>query len=105
MPTSSQKSARSPARKCPRAALTGCEAEAAAIVRRHRVAERWLTDVLGLDWIDADEEAARLEHSISEAVEQRLWESLGKPETCPHGNPIPGHADLRGDERRLAELG
>jgi DtxR family Mn-dependent transcriptional regulator len=81
------------------------EAEASAIVRRHRVMERWLTDVLGLDWIDADEEAARLEHSVSEAVEERLWETLGRPTTCPHGNPIPGHAALREDERRLAELG
>ena len=80
------------------------ETEAATIVRRHRVMERWLTDVLGLDWIEADEEAARLEHSVSEAVEQRLWESLGRPQTCPHGNPIPGHAELRPDERRLAEL-
>lgn len=81
------------------------EEEAAAIVRRHRVMERWLTDVLGLDWIEADEEAARLEHSVSESVQQRLWESLGKPRTCPHGNPIPGHDELRSDERRLAELG
>ena len=80
------------------------EEEAAAIVRRHRVVERWLTDVLGLDWIEADEEAARLEHSVSESVERRLWESLGEPQTCPHGNPIPGHAGLREDERRLAEL-
>jgi DtxR family Mn-dependent transcriptional regulator len=80
------------------------EREAAAIVRRHRVVERWLTDVLGLDWIAADEEAARLEHALSEAVEGRLWESLGRPTTCPHGNPIPGHAEMRRDERRLADL-
>ena len=80
------------------------DTEASAIVRRHRVMERWLTDVLGLDWIEADEEAARLEHSVSESVEERLWQSLGRPETCPHGNPIPGHAELREDERRLDEL-
>ncbi|HEX6489553.1 MAG TPA: metal-dependent transcriptional regulator [Candidatus Dormibacteraeota bacterium] len=80
------------------------EQEAAAIVRRHRVMERWLTDVLGLDWIEADEEAARLEHSVSEVVEERVWETLGKPSSCPHGNPIPGYAEMRADERRLAEL-
>jgi DtxR family Mn-dependent transcriptional regulator len=80
------------------------EREAAAIVRRHRVVERWLTDVLGLDWIAADEEAARLEYAMSDVVEERLWESLGRPDSCPHGNPIPGHAQTRDDERRLGEL-
>src|SRR5579871_1584647 len=80
------------------------EREAAAIVRRHRVIERWLTDVLGLDWIAADEEAARLEYAMSDVVEKRLWEALGRPASCPHGNPIPGHADMRDDERRLREL-
>lgn len=80
------------------------ESEAAAIVRRHRVVERWLTDSLGLDWIAADEEAARLEHAMSDLVEERLWESLGRPQACPHGNPIPGRADMRADERRLGDL-
>ena len=80
------------------------EGEAAQIVRRHRVVERWLTDVLGLDWIAADEEAARLEHAVSEVVEERLWEALGRPVSCPHGNPIPGYAEMRSDERRLADL-
>jgi DtxR family transcriptional regulator, iron-dependent repressor len=78
--------------------------EAAAIVRRHRVMERWLTDVLGLDWVAADEEAARLEHAVSEVVEERLWEALGRPLVCPHGNPIPGRSDGRSDERRLSQL-
>ena len=77
---------------------------AAAIVRRHRIMERWLTDALGLDWVTADEEAARLEHAVSGLVEQRLWEALGRPTSCPHGNPIPGHADLRPDEVRLSTL-
>ena len=77
---------------------------AAAIVRRHRVMERWLTDALGLDWVAADEEAARLEHAVSELVEQRLWEVLGRPTSCPHGNPIPGHAELDSREIRLAAL-
>ncbi|HLH68442.1 MAG TPA: metal-dependent transcriptional regulator [Candidatus Dormibacteraeota bacterium] len=77
---------------------------AAAIVRRHRVMERWLTDGLGLDWVVADEEAARLEHAVSDLVEQRLWEVLGRPTCCPHGNPIPGHADLDPREVRLSAL-
>src|ERR1700726_4283703 len=77
---------------------------AAAIVRRHRIMERWLTDVLGLDWVLADAEAARLEHAVSEIVEQRLYEALGRPRTCPHGNPIPGHSKASPRERRLATL-
>ena len=77
---------------------------AEAIVRRHRIMERWLTDSLGLDWVSADEEAARLEHAVSERVEQRLYEALGRPTTCPHGNPIPGHSDPRPDEVRLSAL-
>jgi DtxR family Mn-dependent transcriptional regulator len=77
---------------------------ASAIVRRHRIMERWLTDALGLDWVQADEEAARLEHAISELVEMRLYEALGRPTTCPHGNPIPGWAEPRADEFRLSEL-
>ena len=77
---------------------------AAAIVRRHRIMERWLTDTLGLDWVAADEEAARLEHAVSDLVEQRLYEALGRPSTCPHGNPIPGYADPRPDEVRLSAL-
>jgi DtxR family transcriptional regulator, Mn-dependent transcriptional regulator len=77
---------------------------AAAIVRRHRIMERWLTDALGLDWITADEEAARLEHAVSDLVEHRLWETLGRPTSCPHGNPIPGYAELREDEVRLSTV-
>jgi DtxR family Mn-dependent transcriptional regulator len=77
---------------------------AAAIVRRHRIMERWLTDTLGLDWVAADEEAARLEHAVSDRVEQRLYEALGRPDTCPHGNPIPGYSSQRPDEVRLAAL-
>jgi DtxR family Mn-dependent transcriptional regulator len=66
--------------------------------------ERWLTDTLGLDWVAADEEAARLEHAVSDRVERRLYEALGRPSTCPHGNPIPGYASPRSDEVRLAAL-
>ena len=85
--------------------LTAAGMKAAeAIVRRHRIMERWLTDALGLDWVTADEEAARLEHAVSEVVERRLYEALGRPRTCPHGNPIPGHSKPVAREVRLARL-
>jgi len=77
---------------------------AEAIVRRHRIMERWLTDELGLDWITADEEAARLEHAVSDVVEKRLYEVLGRPRTCPHGNPIPGYSEAAPNELRLTNL-
>jgi len=77
---------------------------AASIVRRHRIMERWLTDSLGLDWVAADEEAARLEHAISEVVEKRLYEVLGRPASCPHGNPIPGYSEPVEGELPLARL-
>lgn len=60
------------------------------VVRRHRIAERFLTDVLGLSWADAHAEAGKWEHVISESVETALVRVLGEPTTCPHGNPIPG---------------
>src|ERR1700736_6333489 len=78
---------------------------AAAIVRRHRIVERWMTDVLGLDWVAADAEAERLEHAVSEVVEERLYRKMGGPKTCPHGNPIPGHSTMRANELRLSALG
>jgi len=59
-------------------------------VRRHRLAERFLTDVLGLSWSEAHTEAGRWEHVISDTVEQAMFRLLGDPTTCPHGNPIPG---------------
>ena len=65
---------------------------AEVMARRHRLLERWLTDILGLDWTDAHEEAHRLEHALSPRVEDRLAAILGMPTTCPHGNPIPGMA-------------
>ena len=77
---------------------------AAAIVRRHRIVERWLTDVLGLDWVTADAEAERLEHAVSQVVEETLHRTLGRPKTCPHGNPIPGHSTMRANEVRLSAL-
>jgi DtxR family Mn-dependent transcriptional regulator len=62
---------------------------AISIVRRHRLAERLLTDVLKIPWHEAHPEACLLEHGISEKVMERLYQTLGKPATCPHGNPIP----------------
>jgi DtxR family transcriptional regulator, Mn-dependent transcriptional regulator len=62
------------------------------VVRRHRLAERLLTDVIGLEWYKVHREAGRWEHVISDDVEVRLVELLGDPSTCPHGNPIPGSA-------------
>jgi DtxR family Mn-dependent transcriptional regulator len=61
------------------------------LVRRHRLVERWLTDVLGMGWAAADAEAHRLEHALSPEVEALLNKHLGYPSTCPHGNPIPGN--------------
>jgi DtxR family Mn-dependent transcriptional regulator len=63
---------------------------AESVVRKHRLAERLLTDVIGLPWHKAHIEACRWEHVISDEVEQRLIELLEHPFTCPHGNPIPG---------------
>jgi DtxR family Mn-dependent transcriptional regulator len=63
---------------------------ATSVVRRHRLAERLLVDVIGLEWEKAHKEADRWEHAISAEVEQKLVELLGDPATCPHGNPIPG---------------
>jgi DtxR family Mn-dependent transcriptional regulator len=64
--------------------------QAEAVVRKHRLAERLLTDVIGLAWDKAHEEAGRWEHVISDEVEALLITLLGNPTTCPHGNPIPG---------------
>ncbi|TAM57703.1 metal-dependent transcriptional regulator [bacterium] len=61
----------------------------ARTLRRHRLAERLLTDVLGMSWDEVHEEACKLEHAISERVEERLIVFLGQPKTCPHGHAIP----------------
>jgi DtxR family Mn-dependent transcriptional regulator len=63
---------------------------ATTVVRRHRLAERLLVDVIGLEWEKVHREADLWEHVISEDVEAKLVELLGDPATCPHGNPIPG---------------
>jgi len=62
---------------------------AVRVVRRHRLAERLLTDVLGMPWDEVHAEACRLEHAISQSVEDRLVTLLGDPKSCPHGHPIP----------------
>ncbi len=63
---------------------------AETVVRRHRIAEVFLTEILGLSWAEAHSEAGRWEHVISDRVEKAMITLLGDPTTCPHGNPIPG---------------
>jgi DtxR family Mn-dependent transcriptional regulator len=65
---------------------------AESIIRRHMLAERLLTDILKLDWADVHDEAHRVEHAISPLIERQILAILDNPETCPHGNPIPGLA-------------
>ena len=64
--------------------------QADSIVRRHRLAERFLVEVLGFAWWKTHEEAERLEHAMSAEMETRMAAVLGDPQTCPHGNPMPG---------------
>ncbi|OLC56757.1 MAG: hypothetical protein AUH85_05215 [Chloroflexi bacterium 13_1_40CM_4_68_4] len=66
------------------------KAIAERIARRHRLAERMLVDLLGYAWWKTHEEAERIEHAMSDEMEERLMKVLGNPETCPHGNPMPG---------------
>ncbi len=70
---------------------------AVAVMRKHRLAELLLVNVIGLDWEDVHIEACRWEHVMSEAVERRLVALLDNPRQCPHGNPIPGLEELGGD--------
>jgi len=60
------------------------------LIRAHRLSERLLTDIIGIDWVRAHEIAHRLEHVWPDDVLERLDEILGRPRTCPHGHPIPG---------------
>jgi DtxR family transcriptional regulator, Mn-dependent transcriptional regulator len=77
------------------------------VVRKHRLAERLLVDVIGLPWHKVHREAGRWEHVISDAVEARLVKLLGDPATCPHGNPIPGSGSSATSvrTRKLSEVG
>jgi DtxR family Mn-dependent transcriptional regulator len=74
------------------------------VVRRHRLAERLLTDILGLSWADAHKEAGKWEHVISTPVEAAIVRVLGDPTTCPHGNPIPGAHYVAPDACPLSEV-
>lgn len=67
---------------------------AVSVMRKHRLAERLLTDVIGLDWQFVHEEACRWEHVISDRVEQKIIEMIGDPTVSPYGNPIPGLEEI-----------
>jgi DtxR family Mn-dependent transcriptional regulator len=69
---------------------------AEAIVSRHRLIERFLTDVLGIPWDEVHEEAERLEHAMSPVLEARMLAAIGDAKTCPHGHPIKVGARLPG---------
>ena len=77
---------------------------AESVVRRHRLAERFLTDILGLSWAEAHKEAGKWEHVISDSVETAMDRVLGEPTTCPHGNPIPGTAYKAPDADPLVDV-
>jgi len=63
---------------------------AEAAIRRHRLVERFMTDFLGIGWAEAHREAEKLQHAMSDVIEQKMAQALGNPKACPHGNPIPG---------------
>lgn len=77
---------------------------AVRVVRRHRIAERFITDILGLSWSLAHREAGRWEHVMSHEVEVAMSSLLGEPTTCPHGNPIPGSGYTPPSAKKLSEL-
>ena len=74
------------------------------VVRRHRLAERFLTDMLGLSWAEAHKEAGKWEHVISDRVDAAISRVLDNPTTCPHGNPIPGTGYAAPDAVPLVNL-
>jgi DtxR family transcriptional regulator, Mn-dependent transcriptional regulator len=80
-------------------------AHAEGIVRRHRLIERFLTDVLGVPWDEVHEEAERLEHAMSPVLEERMLAAIGNAKTCPHGHPIVAGARLAGVPLADVELG
>ncbi|MFD5276863.1 metal-dependent transcriptional regulator [Pseudarthrobacter sp. NPDC058362] len=77
---------------------------ATEVMRKHRLAERLLADVIGLDWAYVHDEACRWEHVMSERVERRIYELLNHPTESPYGNPIPG-LDALGDQPAAAGSG
>jgi DtxR family Mn-dependent transcriptional regulator len=83
---------------------TGAE-HAEGIVRRHRLIERFLTDILGVPWDEVHEEAERLEHAMSPVLEERMRVAIGDAKTCPHGHPIVAGARLPGVPLADVEVG
>jgi DtxR family Mn-dependent transcriptional regulator len=77
---------------------------ATKVVRRHRIAERFLTDILGLSWATAHHEAGKWEHVLSAEVEEAMNRVLNNPTTCPHGNSIPGSAHREVRMTSLADI-
>ncbi len=81
------------------------ERMAVKAIRRHRIVERFLTDMLGFEWHEAHEEALLFENNISEEVERRLFVALNRPKVCPHGYPIPSKVeDVKVEETTLYSL-
>jgi DtxR family transcriptional regulator, Mn-dependent transcriptional regulator len=78
---------------------------AEGVVRRHRLIERFLTDVLGIPWDEVHEEAERLEHAMSPVLEERMLDAIGDAKTCPHGHPIVAGARLAGVPLADVEIG
>src|SRR5918912_3184691 len=78
---------------------------ASAVVKRHRLIERFLTDVLGIPWDEVHEEAERLEHAMSPVLEQRMLAAIGDAKTCPHGHPIEPGTRVQGVPLADVELG
>ena len=78
---------------------------AEGIVRRHRLIERFLTDVLGIPWDEVHEEAERLEHAMSPVLEERMLAAIGDAKTCPHGHPIEPGTRIEGVPLADVEVG
>jgi DtxR family Mn-dependent transcriptional regulator len=78
---------------------------AEGIVRRHRLIERYLTDVMGVPWDEVHEEAERLEHVMSPVLEERMLAAIGDAKTCPHGHPIAAGTRLAGVPLADVEIG
>jgi DtxR family Mn-dependent transcriptional regulator len=81
------------------------ERHAEDMVRRHRLIERFLTDVLGVPWDEVHEEAERLEHAMSPVLEERMLAAIGDAKTCPHGHPIAAGSRLAGVPLADVEVG
>jgi len=80
------------------------QTQALCVIRRHRLWERFLADVLGIPWDRVHEEACQLEHATSSLVEEKLAQFLQEPETCPHGHPVAGADCCREEGFPLSDL-